>query len=70
MGLSIPIEQEVAGCSFLATGCPLSAGGQYVFNRDQVVDSFVSNVNVTMEFSMTSNTGDQILCYKVDMHIV
>lgn len=70
MGLSIPIETNVEGCEFLRDDCPLEAGGQYVFSRDQEVTAFVSNVNITLQFSMTSDIGDQIICYRADMHIV
>lgn len=70
LGLSIPIERNVDGCEFLTTGCPLSAGGEYVYSRAQEVTSFVSNVNITLQFSMASESGDRIVCYNADMHIV
>jgi hypothetical protein len=65
-GYKIPIELQNA-CAGIK--CPLSAGQKVKYSVSAPVESPKNGVEVTLEYSLTNEKGDVLLCYKSPVEI-
>lgn len=67
--LTLP-SNVVDGCNAFARGCPLTYGSVERINTTFVVAAALSNIKPTIEFSLSNEVGERVMCVRTRITLV
>ena len=60
----------VDGCNSFPNGCPLVTGNTETLTNSFVVTAAFSNITPTIEFIMTNEAGERVICVRTDIRLI
>ena len=60
----------VDGCNAFANGCPITVGSTETISNSFVVTAAFSNITPTIEFIMTNEAGERVICVRTDIRLI
>ena len=67
--LELPAD-VINGCNAFPNGCPLVTGNTETLSSTFVVTAAFSNITPTIEFIMTNEAGERVVCVRTDIRVV
>lgn len=67
--LTLP-EHVIDGCNAFDASCPLAVGKTEVIRTAFVVSAPLSNINPTIEFSLTNEIGATVMCVRTGIKLI
>lgn len=67
--LALP-DHVINGCNSFPRGCPLEVGSTEVLRNSFIVAATVSNISPSIEFSMTNEAGQTVICVRTSVRLI
>lgn len=62
--------EVVNGCNSFVGGCPLEVGTERELSNSFQVQASISNISPNIEFSMTNEAGERIVCVRTAVRLI
>lgn len=67
----LALEPEVInGCNSFVGGCPLVPGTERELSNSFEVKATISNISPNIEFSMTNEAGERVVCVRTAVRLI
>lgn len=67
--LELP-DHVLDGCNAFESGCPLTVGNTEFITNSFVVAARISNITPTIEFAMTNENGEKVICVQTQINLI
>jgi hypothetical protein len=69
VGYQLPAD-DVDACASASISCPLAGGETIVYDVNLVIDAPVVGVLATIEYAMTNENGNVLVCFRTDINVI